>query len=264
MHTGTPRTGEPWCLALVPKARADATHLLPGSFPEGDALLHGSGHGAGEFWCGVAQGIIAGGHEGLYARLQIAQPAELADHAPTDLLDHGGNVGVGRRLDREKARLQAYGGTIEVDALKKEDMEMQMHMQGAAKALDKGDRSRMDGAPRVTVCDRLVDVILSDRGADDRMDFGREILRRRHPVAQGDGHRDDPLAGWDPGDNLFNEMRRHLRHASSGTGRTKPPPLATEGHQQLVVAGVTAQAQKAMGQDPAPQIVVKFTFHIRG
>ena len=57
-------------------------------------------------------------------------------------------------------------------------------------------------------------------------------------------------------------MRRHLRHASSGTRGAKPAPLATEGHQQLVVAGVTAQAEKAMGEDATPQIVVKFTFHI--
>jgi hypothetical protein len=36
--------------------------------------------------------------------------------------------------------------------------------------------------------DRLVDVILTDRGANDGMDLGGESLRRRHPVAQGDRH----------------------------------------------------------------------------
>jgi len=59
-------------------------------------------------------------------------------------------------------------------------------------------------------------------------------------------------------------MGRHLRHAPPGTRRTKPAALATEGHQELVVAGVTAQAEKAMGEDATPQIVVKFTFHIGG
>src|SRR5262249_18504008 len=75
VDTGTARAREPWCLALGTKARADAAHLLPGSFPEGDALLHGSGHGAGELWCGVAQWVIPGGHGGLQARLEIPQPA---------------------------------------------------------------------------------------------------------------------------------------------------------------------------------------------
>ena len=54
VDTGTPRTGEPGGLALCAKARADAAHLLAGPCPEGDALLHGGGHGAGELRGGVA------------------------------------------------------------------------------------------------------------------------------------------------------------------------------------------------------------------
>src|SRR5262249_40472072 len=130
------------------------------------------------------------------------------------------------------------------------------------KALEKGDRSWVDGGPLMTLCDRLVDVILCNRGADDRMDFGREILRRRHPVAQGDGHRDDPLPRRHPGDDLLDEMRRHLGHAPRGTGRAKPASLATEGHQYLLLAGVTAETEKAVRQDATPQIIVEFALDI--
>ena len=42
-----------------------------------------------------------------------------------------------------------------------------------------------------------------------------------------------------------------LGHAPPGTRRTKPPPLAAEGQQHLMLAGITAQPQKAMGQDTA-------------
>src|SRR5215470_17847587 len=42
---------------------------------------------------------------------------------------------------------------------------------------------RMDGGPLVPVGDCLVDIILPDRGADDRMDRGREVLGPRHPIA---------------------------------------------------------------------------------
>jgi hypothetical protein len=139
---------------------------------------------------------------------------------------------------------------------------MQMHIQGTAKALDKRDRPRVDGGPLHPSLDCLVHVILPDGGANDRMDHGREVLRPRHPVAQRDGHRDDPLPCRDPGEDLLDEVRRHLGHASPGTRGAKPPPLTTEGHQQLVVAGVTAQAEEAMGEDATPQIVVKFTFHV--
>src|SRR5262245_50021870 len=53
--------------------------------------------------------------------------------------------------------------------------------------------------------------------------------------------RDAPLPCGDPGDDLLDQMRRYLGHASSGTGGTKAASLATERHQQLVLAGVTAQ-----------------------
>jgi len=56
---------------------------------------------------------------------------------------------------------------------------------------------------------------------------------------------------------------RGLGHAPGRTRGTKPAPLAAEGQQQLFRARVTAQAEKAMGQDTALQIGVKFTFHIR-
>jgi hypothetical protein len=42
------------------------------------------------------------------------------------VVHHRCHIGIGGRLDREKARLQAHGGAIEVDAFKKEDVEMQM------------------------------------------------------------------------------------------------------------------------------------------
>src|SRR5262249_27963171 len=80
VDTGTVRTREPWCLALGAKARADAAYMLASSFTERDALLHGSGHGAGELRGGLAQEVIPGGHRGLHTCVQIAQPAELADH----------------------------------------------------------------------------------------------------------------------------------------------------------------------------------------
>ena len=113
-------------------------------------------------------------------------------------------------------------------------------------------------------CDRLVHIILPDRGADDRMDLRGQVLGRGHPVPQGDGHRDDPLARRHPGDDLLDQVGRGLGHAPPGTRGAKPPPLAAEGQQQLLLAGVTAQPQKAMGQDAALQIVVKFALHIGG
>ena len=96
------------------------------------------------------------------------------------------------------------------------------------------------------------------------MDLRGEVLRGGHPVPQGDRHRHDPLARRDPGNDLLDQVGSGLGHAPPGTRRTKPPPLAAEGEQQLVVAGVTAQPQKAVREDAAPHVVVQFAFHIGG
>jgi hypothetical protein len=59
------------------------------------------------------------------------------------------------------------------------------------------------------------------------------------------------LAGGDLGNDLLDQVGRGLGHTLPGTRRTKPAPLAAEGQEQFLVAGVTAQPQKAMGQDTA-------------
>ena len=130
-------------------------------------------------------------------------------------------------------------------------MEMQMHIEGTPKTLHTCHRPWLDLGSHTASCDRLVHIILPDRGADDRMDRGGEVLRCRHPIPQGDRHRHDPLAGGDPGDDLLDQVGGGLGHAPPGTRRTKPAPLAAEGEQQLLVAGVTAQPEKPMGQDTA-------------
>jgi hypothetical protein len=69
VHAGTARTSEPWRLALRAKPGANAADRLASPLSRGDALLDRRRHDAGEFRCGVAQGIIPGGHGGLHARL---------------------------------------------------------------------------------------------------------------------------------------------------------------------------------------------------
>src|SRR4029434_8722796 len=112
----------------------------------------------------------------------------------TDLLDHGGDVGIAGGLPREKARREALVGAIEIDPFEEDAMEMEIQIDGTAETLDKYDRPRLDVGSRIASCDGFVHIILPDRGTDDRMDLRGEVLRGGHPVPQGNGHRDDPLA----------------------------------------------------------------------
>jgi hypothetical protein len=104
-------------LALGAKARANAPDLLAGPLANGEALLHGGDHGAGEFGGVIDQRIIAGRHRGIEARVQVSQAAQCTDDAPADVLDHGGNISIGGRFALDKAQLEAHFGPIEVDAV---------------------------------------------------------------------------------------------------------------------------------------------------
>src|SRR5215510_1971176 len=146
-----------------------------------------------------------------------------------DLLDHVCDVGVSRWLDREKAWLEPLVGAIQIDPFKEDNMIMHIQINSATKALDKCYRSRLDFGPLETSCDRLVHVILTDRGANDRMDRGGEALRSSHPVPQRDRYRDDPLACRHPGNHALDQVGCGLGHAPAGTRGTKPSPFAAEG-----------------------------------
>jgi hypothetical protein len=80
--------------------------------------------------------------------------------------------------------------------------------------------------------------------------------RGRAPVKLG------ALRRHSRGGDALDQVGRSLGHPPAGTRRTKPPPLATEGQQRLVLARVTAEPQKAMRQDAALQVVVKFPLDI--
>ena len=52
----------------------------------------------------------------------------------------------------QKPRLEALGGAIDKDALEEDHMEMEIRIDGPAKALHKCDRAGLDGGPRAPCC----------------------------------------------------------------------------------------------------------------
>ena len=98
VDAGTAGTAQERALTLAAKSRADVPDMLASPLPKSNALLHRGRQGTGEFRSVVVQGIIACGHSHSEVRLQVSQVAQLTDDAPTDVLDHGGDVRVGRGL----------------------------------------------------------------------------------------------------------------------------------------------------------------------
>jgi hypothetical protein len=59
---------------------------------------------------------------------------------------------------------------------------MEVEIEGAAKALDNCDRPWLHLGPWEPTGERLVHIILPDRGTDNRMDLRRQLLGRSHPI----------------------------------------------------------------------------------
>jgi hypothetical protein len=78
----------------------------------------------------------------------------------TDLLDHGGDVGIAGGLTREKARREALVGAIEIDPFEEDAMEMEIQIESTPESLDKCDRPRLDVGSRIASCDGFVHIIL--------------------------------------------------------------------------------------------------------
>jgi hypothetical protein len=93
-----------------------------------------------------------------------------------DLRDDCGNIGIGGRLACDKMWREARLSAIEVDALKEDAMKMEVQIDGTARALDKGHRPWLHVGSLKASGDCLVHIILTDRGANDRMDHGGEVL----------------------------------------------------------------------------------------
>jgi hypothetical protein len=175
VDTGAARPREPWRLACIATARADAAHVLSSACAPREAVLDRRRAGAGALRGGVAPGILPGGDGGLHGRLPQAQPPARADDAPADLLEHGGHGGGGRGLPREHAGWATLVRTIQPSPLQAAHVRGPMELAGTPKALATRDRTRMGRGPLVPALDRLVAVILPARGAHDRRDGGGQI-----------------------------------------------------------------------------------------
>jgi hypothetical protein len=143
-------------------------------------------------------------------------------------------------------------------------MVMKIRIETPAESLQKRHRSRLHLLSLSTALDGLVDVKLCDRGADNAMHLRGQVPRGRGPRAQRHRHGHHPLARRHPGHDALDRVRCGLGHAPARTGGAKAPPLIAEGQQDLLLAGVTSQAQQPVGQDAALEILVKLTLHIRG
>lgn len=128
---------------------------------------------------------------------------------------------------------------------------MDVEVQGAAEALDRGDGAHfgegdVDGARAATHP--------SKHGADEEAAHAtREVTIERERVAQPDRDGEDPLPDRDAREHAIDEVRRGVGHPAPAAGRADPASLATERNQDVFAAVVAVHAGEAVRKDPAAQ-----------
>jgi hypothetical protein len=159
---------------FTPKARANPSHLLSGPLTKGPTLLDSGRQGVSEGGLIVYERIIPRGYSGGAARLQVSQGAQLADDVPADRLDRvscsagadRSNISIGGRPALDKTGLAPLVSAIEIDTSEHDHMKVHVQIDGTAKALDKCHRPRLRFLPHGAACDRLMHVVLTNRGSE--------------------------------------------------------------------------------------------------
>ncbi len=79
---------------------------------------------------------------------------------------------------------------------------------------------------------------------------------------QAFGDRQRPLAHWQMGEDVVDQMGGGLGHAPGVARWANAAAFAGEGHQKGMPAVITARACKAVGKDCALQILLKSFLHV--
>ena len=141
-------------------------------------------------------------------------------------------------------------------------MEVGVEVQRGTEALDEGDRpgpgATGDGesGPHEEVG--------GDGSIDHAQDLAQYLRLGGEQEPQGIGEGEHPLANRLCRKDMIGQVSRGLDHPAGATGRAEAAALAGERHQVLVAAGVALDAQKAVLEPAALQVVVELLLDERG
>lgn len=110
----------------------------------------------------------------------------------------------------------------------------------------------------------LVDEVCGDRAVHHTQDPAQYLRLGGEQEAQRVGEGQHPLANRLLGKDMIDQMRGALDHPPSATRGAEPAALTAEGNQVLVAASVAIDAQKAVLEQAALQVVIELLFDERG
>jgi hypothetical protein len=188
-------------------------------------------------------------------------PLEQSPHAAKNRHRESVDVIRGRsgwRMKGERLAVLSFN----VNAVKDEDVEVQMKIQRASKPLYKrygaclcAFHAARGGLLHVPLRNHI------DKNAEHR---GQETWVSCHEALDVERHREDPLADGDIGQHVVNQVCARIRHSSCATARTDPTTFAGEGHQNVRATTLASCSGEATGKNPAIDVLPKLLFDVSG
>lgn len=138
-------------------------------------------------------------------------------------------------------------------------MEMDVDVEGRAKALDKRDRAAQGLFDSSLPC--TPPLSSEQRSQEQVQSQANQLGLPGQQKAQPFGHRADPLAKWDCREDMVPQVSSRVCHPTRRTGRTDAAVFAGKGDEQLVAAARAADAGEAVFQDAAAQVALELALN---
>jgi hypothetical protein len=183
---------------------------------------------------------------GIGLGVETSTPEE-PENAASDAPRHPLDLAVARGRQRPEAE------TVRciVDAVQDERVEVHVEVERAPEPLHERDRPAVESS-RILALKAAAGAApqrREDAADEEAQDLGGQPRVVGHPVAQAEGKRKDPLPHRRFGQHAVHEVGGRVRHTPSPAGAAEAASLAGEGHQAVAAAGVTVDAQEAVGED---------------
>jgi hypothetical protein len=224
----------------------EATVVLPrlhggeglGGSGEGERLLEGLG--------AELLDVAVGGSVGVEEAPDVELSGDATGEGGGDAGDVGGR---GRRQGDE-----ADGAVVDFgeEAVRAEDVEVRRQLEGAAEVLGEGDGARVETAGDAEAAGEATleapDAL--EEGLQDEVEEGR-VLEGEPAEAEGEG--EGPLAVGGLREDVVDEVLRGEGRFPAVAGGAVAAALAREADEELLAAGLAADAGEAMAEDAAAQ-----------
>ena len=194
--------------------------------------------------------LLIGTQSFFHQAAPVQEAMNTAGDFPDDELDI-----LGRWLDGDKVR-PVPRGSPDKDAVGDEDMEVDVEIEGAAKALSCRDRSA-SRYPQAALLRSSLEVA-EDGAQDDSEDGFAQVIVPGEPEPERYRQGEHPLPDRNTGQDALPPPQRPMRHPSPSASWAQAPPLAREPDDAVEPTAGACGTEEALREFAAPHKLPQF------